>query len=107
MGSYAEKGQEPVNGTQYASNVLFAIVWLAEKSRLQILERKLNGIFGIVTEPCNPAATVAERVEYNDIPPEPETLSVGPIPIEEIKGNHFITSWIELEKATKPRQEHQ
>jgi hypothetical protein len=89
----AEKGVEPVNNTEYAKDNAFAIVVLADKSRLQILHRKINGIYGVITEARRPLG-------LTDV----EDMGVSPVPEDEINGNHFVTTWADLEFALKEKR---
>lgn len=89
----AEKGFEPTNGTEYAKDCVFAIAVLAEKSQLQVLTRKINGIYGIIINAKKPLGLV-----------ETEGMCVEPIQTDEINGNHFVTTWADLEMALKEKK---
>jgi hypothetical protein len=100
----AAKGYEPVNETEYEPTTPFAIVWLAEKSQIQILARKENGIFGVVTQPAKPKGSMGGTVDYTETPHLLKDFTVEDITIEEVKGYRFIASLLELEAAMAPKR---
>ena len=88
----AEKGVEPFNGHEYAPENSFAIVVLAAKSQIQILHRRINGLYGVIVAAHRPVGLT-----------EVEEMKVEPIK-EDINGNHFVATWADLEFALKERR---
>lgn len=95
----ADEGIEPINGTEYPEDNAFALVTVDRKSKLQLLNRKENGYFGIIVDAVNPIGLT----EY-----EPEKgidgVHTGALEAYEVNGHHFVTSWLDLKCALEEKR---
>jgi len=99
----AEPESKMISETEYAPETAFAIVFLAENSQIQIIARKSGGLFGVIIKASNHKGVVAGEPNLDIKPPTFEDCRIEEMS-ENLNGSSFITSLIELERATAPRR---
>lgn len=64
----------------------YAIIAIGQESKIQVLSRKLNAIYGVVIEAKDP-------VQLTNF----ESCAVEPVSGEAVNGHKFVTTWKDLE----------
>ena len=77
---------------EHPNEKMYAIIAIAQESKIQVLSRKLNAIYGVITEAKDP-------VQLTNF----ESCAVEPVSDKAVNGHKFVTTWADLEFAI---QEH-